>query len=62
MALHWDGAQWTTVPIPTAGNYVDTVNAVVALSPHDIWSAGSSIADAYGKNLGLIERYSDPCP
>ncbi len=61
LAIHWDGAKWLAVPNPSINNYVDTLNATVARSNQDVWAAGSSIADAHGTNLGLVQRYSNPC-
>lgn len=38
---HWNGKNWRTVKGQNPGKESNTLNAVVALSPHDVWAVGS---------------------
>jgi hypothetical protein len=45
LAMHWDGGRWKTVKTPnlsTSFGAYNILNAVVALSPTDVWAAGWS--------------------
>lgn len=38
---HWDGTRWQDVPVP-AGQTLDELDGVVAVSANDVWAVGSS--------------------
>lgn len=40
MALHWDGSDWTDVPVPIISNRHHELNDVVAISSDDVWAVG----------------------
>ena len=42
LAEHWDGNQWSLVPVPSP-NQDAVLNKVVALAPNDVWAVGYSI-------------------
>jgi hypothetical protein len=42
LVLHWDGAEWTTVPSPDTGAEGSQLTAVAAASPTEVWAVGSS--------------------
>jgi len=42
LTLHWDGSEWTVVPSARSGAY-GYLSDVAALSPSDVWAAGSAI-------------------
>lgn len=41
---HWDGRAWKAVPLP-AGAPVAVLNAITAVSSHDVWAAGFDRSD-----------------
>ncbi|MER6943824.1 hypothetical protein ABT294_07355 [Nonomuraea sp. NPDC000554] len=42
-AAHWDGRAWTAVPVPPApGEDVNDLTTVLAVSPTEVWAAGST--------------------
>ena len=41
-AMHWDGADWKSVATPNVGEGTNKLNAVLALSPNDVWAVGFS--------------------
>jgi hypothetical protein len=44
LALHWNGASWRRVLIPTpSGATINSLSSVTALSPSDAWAVGSYI-------------------
>ncbi|MBF6614582.1 MAG: hypothetical protein IVW55_15830 [Chloroflexi bacterium] len=63
LALRWDGNKWAESPAPTPGEYLDVLSMVapVPASGGEIWAVGSTIADNFGNNLPLIQKYSSPC-
>ena len=38
---HWDGTQWTVVPSPSPGAAANVLHTVEAISPTDVWAAGT---------------------
>jgi len=40
LVVHWDGVQWTRVPVPGYAHPVGSLQDVIALAPDDIWAAG----------------------
>ncbi len=58
LAFHWDGIVWSVIPTPaitqgTGDLPHDELDSVTAISPNDIWAAGSF----YYGGLGLIEHW-----
>jgi hypothetical protein len=57
---HWDGTSWSIVPSPDpaggAGG-IDELEAVAAVSPADVWAAGSDFEDNGSINL-LFEHWN----
>jgi len=44
LAEHWDGAQWTVVPTPNAGQFTNNqLFGVAAVSTTDVWAVGQQI-------------------
>jgi hypothetical protein len=41
---HWDGAEWSSIRSPAVGD-TSFLNAVVAISPTDVWAAGVAYDD-----------------
>jgi hypothetical protein len=59
-AMHWDGTNWKRVATPNVGEGTNKLNAVLALSPNDIWAVGFSTPVAPPKRaatLTLIEHF-----
>lgn len=55
LALHWNGAQWQSVPVPSpATGSFEYLSAVAAVSSRDVWAAGSDSA----ANTSLIEHWN----
>ncbi|OLE36160.1 MAG: hypothetical protein AUI36_27125, partial [Cyanobacteria bacterium 13_1_40CM_2_61_4] len=48
---HWNGSAWKVVPAPHAG-FADSLKAVAAVSPTDIWAVGYFQED--GLDVGMI--------
>lgn len=62
LAEHWNGAEWTIVPVPSAPNSVaSTFAAVTAITPVDVWAAGTySTRSNVGQGIdhGLTEHWN----
>lgn len=54
---HWDGREWTVVPSLSAASWYSTLNAVVAVTPHDVWAVGASIDPGSGVLRTLVEQW-----
>src|SRR5207237_2239 len=55
LALHWDGAAWSRVPMPQI--HSDSIlRAAHAFTPQNVWTVGD-----YGYASPQTRRYSDPC-
>lgn len=50
-ALHWDGSHWSTVPLADPGTTYWHLEALVALAPDDVWSAGNTATGHSGGTL-----------
>jgi subtilisin-like proprotein convertase family protein len=50
LAMHWDGAQWSTVATPRGPGITNYLTGVAVLSPTDAWSVGSG---STASTLGL---------
>jgi len=53
----YDGANWSLVQSASNG-YSDVLSAIAAISPGDVWAAGSSVVTQYPQTL--IENYCAP--
>jgi len=59
-AKHWDGTNWISVATPNVGEGTNKLNAVLALSPNDVWEVGFSTPVALPQQaatLTLIEHF-----
>jgi len=54
---HWDGSRWSVVSSPNPGRFGDTLAAVTALSPTDVWAAGTARTAKYNA-VALIEHWN----
>lgn len=57
---HWNGTSWSIVPSPnpaTGAAGSDELSAIVAISPTDIWAAGSDFIQ--GANINLLFAHYD---
>ncbi len=54
---HWDGSQWNSVSSPNPGKGHDTLNAVAAISPNDVWAVGDFSQGQAGVQT-LIEHWN----
>jgi hypothetical protein len=56
LAMRYDGGTWTQTPTPYvaafAGGANDTLHAVAALAPDEVWAAGERHGDAGGLSVG----------
>jgi len=55
LAEHFNGRRWTRVPTPDPGAAGDSLYAVAASSPHDVWAVGQRSGP--GGDRPLIEHY-----
>src|SRR5215469_8327574 len=37
---HWDGTQWSIVPSPNPGAFINELSGVAAISANDVWAVG----------------------
>jgi hypothetical protein len=42
LVLHWNGADWSRLSVPAAGNVDETLQSVAALGTGEVWAAGST--------------------
>jgi len=54
--MHWDGHTWSSKSLKPLGQGDNTLNAVAAVSPSELWAVGS-YSQYYGEHQALIERY-----
>ena len=55
----WNGTRWTRVPGGTsATSSSETLNAVTAVSPTDVWAVGEHFDSSLGGFVGLIEHFN----
>ncbi len=40
---HWDGTTWANVPLPPYDGPLDTLEAITAVTPADIWAVGARV-------------------
>jgi hypothetical protein len=56
---HWNGSVWAGSPSPSVGgNYGGSFNAVVALSPTNVWAVGEINTSNNGNTQALIEHWN----
>ena len=54
---HWDGTQWKIVPSPDgASGSFNELNAIVAVAPWNVWTAGDYVISAQTQQLTLFEN------
>ena len=54
---HWDGKQWRVVPSPNGPDGKGVLNALAAISAHDIWAVGSFPDTKSGLFHPLLEHW-----
>lgn len=54
LAMHWNGTQWSTVPLPDFGAQGDQLNTVAALAPDNVWVAGSYLTSEHQDGHMLV--------
>jgi hypothetical protein len=54
---HWDGIVWSVVPSPTVGTQSNTLTAVSAVSPNDVWAVGYYFQGATRTRSTLTEHW-----
>jgi hypothetical protein len=60
---HWDGTSWNVVPSPDGVNgRFNELNAVVAVSPANVWVAGDGVNSAQTQDATLFENLCVPPP
>lgn len=42
---HWNGTSWTVIPNPHPGAQGNTLSAIAAVSPNDVWTVGNTVND-----------------
>ncbi|HKP51217.1 MAG TPA: S-layer homology domain-containing protein [Chloroflexia bacterium] len=57
MALHWNGASWSSMSMPQPGGYANNLFGVTAISANDVWAVGYSYNDQ-GSTQTLIEHWN----
>jgi hypothetical protein len=60
LAIHWNGTNWVSALTPHVGGGANELNAVLALTPNDVWAVGFSTPDApprQSATLTLIEHF-----
>ena len=40
LAFHWDGTQWSSVPVPAAGSTLNLFTGVAPVASNDVWAVG----------------------
>jgi len=58
-AERYDGRRWTTVPIPSyanPGNAISGLEAVIAISPDDVWAVGAGLTTTADR--ALVEHWT----
>ncbi len=53
---HWDGASWSVIASPNPGMFYNSLSAVTALAPNDIWAVGAQ-GTVQGHSKTLIEHW-----
>jgi hypothetical protein len=56
--LHWDGSRWSALPSPNPSPFFNSLQAVRALSPDDVWVTGYSLDPTTHRRHALILRWN----
>jgi hypothetical protein len=57
-SMHWDGTNWSSVPIPNVGSGTNRLYGVLALAPNNVWAVGLSTPAVQNfATLTLIEHF-----
>jgi hypothetical protein len=54
---HWDGARWSVIASLNPGMFYNSLSAVTALAPNDIWAVGAQ-GNLQGHSKTLIEHWN----
>jgi hypothetical protein len=54
LLLHWNGTTWSKVPTPNPGPISNSLSDVTAVSPTDVWVAGSYCAPKCGGHVRTL--------
>jgi hypothetical protein len=54
---HWDGSAWSVVSSPNPSGRTNILRSVAAVSPTDVWAAGTTENDTSGGFLPLLEHW-----
>jgi hypothetical protein len=57
LGLHWNGTNWSSVPMPGRTGFADNILGVAAVSSNDVWAVGYSFNDQ-GATRSLIEHWN----
>jgi hypothetical protein len=57
LAEHWDGTQWSVVPIPNGGTGDNQLNSVAVVSSTDVWAVGFYNSQPRGPFQALVEHW-----
>jgi hypothetical protein len=58
LAMRFDGSAWSIVPSPNGGTRFDSLQAVAAVGPSDVWAVGmTQTSGSTIRNLTLVERF-----
>jgi len=58
LALHWDGATWSVVPVPIAAGMRGELAGVGAASSDRVWAVGYQASDPTVDNRTLVEAWN----
>ena len=58
---HWDGVQWTLVDSPSPGPNGNSLNAVSAVGPNELWAVGYEMGANHLLDRSLVLHYASPC-
>jgi hypothetical protein len=58
LVLQWDGARWSALPSPNPSSFFNTLEAVRALAPDDVWAAGYSLSARTHRRHALVLRWN----
>src|SRR5262249_45407596 len=57
LVLRWNGAAWSVVPAPNAGDGDNLIQGIAAAAPDDAWAVG--FANAYGTETATLLEHWD---
>ncbi|HJT58544.1 MAG TPA: hypothetical protein VJ761_18700 [Ktedonobacteraceae bacterium] len=56
---HWDGTQWSVIPSLNPSPYINTLGAIAATSPSDIWATGTQRPVSGGQSSASLMEHWD---